>query len=95
MLSRAGAHGEHPQPRTEGQSGALRSCSLSLQYHSNFCNLLIQKLGFCNVITRKCGSQDLQHLCVYLLGQLMLFPCGFSWAAAGTGEEESLRNTKA
>lgn len=44
----------------------------------NFCNVFIQKLGSYNVITWRCGSQDSQHLCVYLLGELMLFPRGFS-----------------
>lgn len=46
VLSEAGAHGEHPQPRTEGQSGALRSCSLSLHYHSKLLQLVNSKVGF-------------------------------------------------
>lgn len=45
MLSRAGAHREHPQPRTEGQSGALRSRSLSLQYYSELLQLVHSKVG--------------------------------------------------
>lgn len=52
MLSGPGAHGEHPQTRTERQLGALSSCSLSLQYHSELLQRIHSKVGFlqCNYL---------------------------------------------
>lgn len=37
---------------------------------------------------------SLAPVCVFCWGELTLFPCLFSRAAAGTGEKRGLRNTK-
>lgn len=96
MLSGAGAHGEHPQLRTEGQSGASSSHSLSFQYHSKLLQLFHSKVGFLQYNYQEMWEAGLAALvCVYLLGELMLFSmwifmgCCRNWGRRGFKKYQS------
>lgn len=66
-----------PSPGQRGSQGHGGHVLCLFTITVNFCNLLIQKLGFCNMITGNVGVRT-RSTCVYLLGELMMFPCGFS-----------------
>lgn len=94
MLSGAGAHREHPQPRTEGQSGALRSYSLSLQYYSELLQLVHSKVGLLQYNYQDVWEPELAApVCVFAGGidavaMWIFMSCYRNWG------EEALRNTK-